>query len=163
MNIPQPENSIPHLPVLYHEIIKALQPVSPQRYVDATIGAGGHAKGILEHSSPAGQLLGLDIDPNALALSRKYLQIFERRTILVQASYITLQEQIHKAGWEKVQGILLDLGISSMQIDTPERGFSFMHDGPLDMRFDSEGPITAADLVNDLSYEQLSEILWKYG
>lgn len=163
MNVPQTGNSIPHLPVLYHETIKALQPSSPRLYVDATIGAGGHAKGILEKCSPDGQLLGLDIDPNALVLSRKNLHILGQRTHLIQASFTTLLEQIHRVGWENVQGILLDLGISSMQIDSPERGFSFMHEGPLDMRFDPDEPTTAAELVNDLSYDRLAEIIWQFG
>jgi 16S rRNA (cytosine1402-N4)-methyltransferase len=117
----------------------------------------------LEKCSPGGQLLGLDIDPNALDLSKESLQVFEQRTILVHASFTTLLEQIYRVGWEYVQGILLDLGISSMQIDSPERGFSFLHEGPLDMRFNPAELITAADLVNDLPFAQLADIIWQYG
>ena len=132
-------NDTPHQPVLYKEIIHALQPHDGGRYVDGTLGAGGHARGILEASAPDGQLLGLDVDPQALALARKTLAPYEQRTHLVQASYTSLSAQLAQLGWKAVDGIVLDLGVSSMQFDTPERGFSFMNDAPLDMRF---GPST---------------------
>ena len=163
MAIPETEKRLPHLPVLYQEIITALRPNSPGRYVDCTVGAGGHAAGILEHSSPDGQLLGLDLDPQALALANLRLSPFGERVHLVQASYTTLPAQIHQLGWENVQGALFDLGVSSMQIDTPERGFSFLTNGPLDMRFSPEQSEQAADLVNHLPEDQLAEILWLYG
>jgi 16S rRNA (cytosine1402-N4)-methyltransferase len=163
MAIPANSERPPHLPVLYHEIIHALRPNSPGRYVDATIGAGGHAWGILEASNPNGHLLGLDVDPQALALASQRLAVYGDRVTLVQASYTTLMEQIYRLGWDHVQGILLDLGVSSMQIDTPERGFSFQVDGPLDMRFGPEFPQTAADLVNNLPEDRLADILWRYG
>ncbi len=156
------ENS-PHLPVLYQEIITALDPKSPGRYVDGTLGAGGHARGILAASSPAGELLGLDVDPQALALAAANLNEFGSRAILRQASYTTLRIQLDELGWDQVQGILLDLGASSMQFDTPERGFSFQADGPLDMRFSPENPTTASDLVNRLPERQLGEMIWRYG
>jgi 16S rRNA (cytosine1402-N4)-methyltransferase len=153
----------PHLPVLYQEILNALHPQSPGLYVDGTIGAGGHAWGILDKSAPRGRLLGLDVDPQALSITRDRLKSFEGRFDLVRASYLTLTDQIKKAGWQDVQGILLDLGVSSMQIDTPERGFSFMSDGPLDMRLDPGQPTTAADLINGLGEEDLSKLIWEYG
>ena len=156
-------NRLPHLPVLYHEIITALRPISPGRYVDCTVGAGGHAAGILENSSPSGNLLGLDLDPQALALASRRLSQYGERVHLQRASYTSLLEQIHKLGWENVQGILFDLGVSSMQVDTPERGFSFLTNGPLDMRFSPEQPEQAADLVNRLPENQLADILWRYG
>jgi hypothetical protein len=114
-----------HLSVLYHQIILALSPLSPGRYVDATLGAGGHAAGILEASNPDGQLLGLDLDPQALALASRRLSIYGSRATLVQASFTTLSEQTQKLAWKSVDGIVIDLGVSSMQLDTPERGFSF--------------------------------------
>lgn len=131
--------------------------------MDGTIGAGGHAWGILEASSPEGRLLGLDLDPQALGIARQRLQPFEGRAVLVQASYTTLPEQIQELGWPPVQGIVLDLGISSMQLDTPERGFSFQSDGPLDMRFGPGSPLRASDLVNNLPENELADLLWRYG
>jgi 16S rRNA (cytosine1402-N4)-methyltransferase len=160
---PEINNRYPHLSVLYQEIITALRPLSPGRYVDCTVGAGGHAAGILENSSPSGQLLGLDLDPQALAIASRRLSLFGERVHLLQASYTTLLEQIHGLGWEDVQGILFDLGVSSMQVDTPERGFSFLANGPLDMRFSPEQPEQAADLVNHLPEDQIADILWRYG
>ncbi len=153
----------PHDPVLYHEVLQALQPRDGGRYVDGTLGAGGHAWGILDASSPGGLLLGLDLDPQALALAREKLASFGERAVLRQASYLTLKEQLDARGWDSVDGILLDLGISSMQVDTPERGFSFRQDGPLDMRFDPAAPTTAADLVNRLPESELADLIYRYG
>lgn len=154
---------MPHTPVLYNEIIHALQPRRDGLYVDGTVGAGGHAAGILEASTPSGRLLGLDLDPQALELARLRLAPFDSRVILAHASYVTLLDEIHRAGWHLVDGILLDLGLSSMQLDTPERGFSFQQDAPLDMRFDPAAPRTAADLVNHLSEQDLADIIFKFG
>ena len=156
-------NDSPHQPVLYKEIIHALQPRRGGRYVDGTLGAGGHARGILEASVPDGQLLGLDVDPQALALARKTLAPYEQRIHLVQASYTSLSTQLAKLGWAEVDGILLDLGASSMQFDTPERGFSFAQDAPLDMRFGPSMLKTAADLVNELSERELADLIYQYG
>ncbi|MBN8582700.1 MAG: 16S rRNA (cytosine(1402)-N(4))-methyltransferase, partial [Anaerolineae bacterium] len=115
-----------HKPVLYQEIIHALQPRTGGRYVDGTVGAGGHARGILEACAPDGQLLGLDVDPQALAIARETLAPYEGRFHLVQASHITLSEQLASLKWDGIDGIVLDLGASSMQFDNAERGFSFM-------------------------------------
>src|SRR3990172_13113626 len=112
-----------HRPVLYKEIIHALQPQRGGRYVDCTLGAGGHARGILEACSPDGLLLGLDVDPQALALARETLAPYEERIHLMQASYVSLGEQLAALKWEAANGILLDLGASSMQFDNAERGF----------------------------------------
>jgi 16S rRNA (cytosine1402-N4)-methyltransferase len=131
--------------------------------VDGTLGAGGHARGIMEASAPDGQLLGLDVDPQALALARKNLAPYEGRIHLAQASYTSLSTQLARLGWEAVNGILLDLGASSMQFDTPERGFSFLHDAPLDMRFGPHVPQTAADLVNKYSERELADLIYQYG
>ncbi len=152
-----------HRPVLYQEIILSLRPQSPGFYVDGTVGAGGHAWGILDSSQPDGQLLGLDVDPQALAIARAHLTEFGARARLVQASYTSLRDQLDQVGWTTVNGILLDLGVSSMQIDTPERGFSFQMDGPLDMRFSPEQDLQAANLVNDLPERELSDLIWRYG
>ncbi len=153
----------PHRPVLYQEIIHALRPQSPGRYVDCTLGAGGHARGILEACAPDGCLLGLDVDPQALALAREILAPFGERARLVQASYETLTAQLAALGWQAVDGIVLDLGASSMQFDRPERGFSFLQDGPLDMRFGPASPYSAGELVNGLTQEELAELIFRYG
>jgi 16S rRNA (cytosine1402-N4)-methyltransferase len=153
----------PHLPVLYKAIITALDPKSPGRYVDGTLGAGGHAAGILTGSAPNGQLLGLDLDPQALSIARETLAPFGGRAHIVQASYLTMKEEAAKLGWDAVDGIVLDFGVSSMQLDTPERGFSFLNDGPLDMRFTPNAALSAADLVNSFSEEDLADIIFRFG
>lgn len=153
----------PHKPVLYKEIIHALQPKSPGCYIDGTIGAGGHARGVLEACAPDGRLLGLDLDPQALALARETLAPYVERCVLAQASYTSLPEAMHNIGWDLVDGILLDLGVSSMQLDTPERGFSIQHEGPLDMRFNPNLGLSAAQLVNSMAEAELAEMLFKYG
>lgn len=154
-----------HKPVLYQEIIHALQPHDEGLYVDCTVGAGGHARYILQASAPGGKLLGLDLDPQAIETARQQLAPFASRAVLVHASYTTLQRQLAAVGWRAVDGILLDLGVSSMQLDTPARGFSFRADEPLDMRFDPTRPggVTAADLVNTLPERELADIIFRYG
>jgi 16S rRNA (cytosine1402-N4)-methyltransferase len=112
---------------------------------------------------PDGLLLGLDVDPQAIQLATDRLRPFGSRAIIVKASYATLRMQLDAQGWVKVDGILLDLGISSMQVDTPGRGFSFQVDAPLDMRFDPQNPVRAADLVNNLSEKELADMLYQYG
>jgi len=156
-------NDSPHKPVLYKEIIHALQPQKGGRYVDGTLGAGGHARGILEASAPDGQLLGLDVDPQALVIARKTLAPYEHRIHLAQASYKTLSTQLKSLGWDSVDGIVLDLGASSMQFDTAERGFSFMQDAPLDMRFGPHASQTADDIVNSYSERELADSIYEYG
>jgi 16S rRNA (cytosine1402-N4)-methyltransferase len=152
-----------HKPVLYQEIIHSLQPQSGGRYVDGTLGAGGHARGILEACSPDGLLLGLDVDPQALSLSRENLAPYEERTHLVQASYITLTQQLAALKWDFVDGIVLDLGASSMQFDNAERGFSFMQDGPLDMRFGSNAFQSAENIINTYDERDLADLIFRYG
>jgi len=156
-------NDSPHLPVLYKEIIHALQPKQGGRYVDGTLGAGGHARGILEACAPDGQLLGLDVDPQALAIARETLAPYEHRAHLAQASYTTLSTQLKSLEWDSVDGIVLDLGASSMQFDTAERGFSFMQDAPLDMRFGPHAIQTAADIVNNYAELELADLIYEYG
>lgn len=152
-----------HLPVLLETIITALQPRAAGRYIDGTLGAGGHSSSILEASAPDGELLGLDLDPQALALAREKLAVYGSRAHIVQASYTTMKTAAENLGWDLVDGILLDFGVSSMQLDTPERGFSFLHDGPLDMRFSPEAAQSAADLVNTQPEAELAEIINRYG
>src|SRR5215510_580028 len=125
-------NDTPHQPVLYQEIIHALRPHRGGRYVDGTLGAGGHARGILEASAPDE------------CETRKEPRSYESRIHLAQASYTTLSAQLKNLQWDSVDGIVLDLGASSMQLDTAERGFSFLQDAPLDMRFGPHAVQTAA-------------------
>jgi 16S rRNA (cytosine1402-N4)-methyltransferase len=132
-------------------------------YVDGTLGAGGHAWGILEASSPDGLLLGLEVDPLAIDIANERLSEFDGRYTIRQASYTTLENQLASMGWTEVHGIVLDLGLSSIQLDTPGKGFSFSVEDPLDMRFDPRNPVRAEDLVNELSEEDLARIIFEYG
>jgi 16S rRNA (cytosine1402-N4)-methyltransferase len=133
--------------------------------VDGTLGAGGHARGILEACAPDGQLLGLDVDPQALALARETLAPYAAggRIHLVQASYTTLTKQLAELQWDFVDGIVLDLGASSMQFDNAERGFSFMQDGPLDMRFGINAVMSAEEIVNTYDERELANLIFRYG
>ena len=152
-----------HIPVLFQEVLDVLNPVPGGLYVDGTIGAGGHSRGILERSSPDGQLIGIDRDPTALALAESNLAEFSDRVTLIHGSYVELVSHLNNRNWHAVDGILIDLGLSTMQLDTPERGFSFRFDAPLDMRFDPDQSFSAADLVNEYTREELAEIIFTNG
>jgi 16S rRNA (cytosine1402-N4)-methyltransferase len=157
-----------HIPVLPDEVIDGLQAERGGRFIDATVGGGGHASAILDASAPDGVLLGLDRDPAALDVASDRLARFGDRAQLVHASFARLKEVVQAHGFagerSRVDGILFDLGLSSLQLADAQRGFSFMADGPLDMRFDpTSGDPTAADLVNTLSEEELADILYHYG
>jgi len=152
-----------HIPVLYDQVLAGLQIRSGGRYIDATLGAGGHAAGILHASDPDGLLLGLDADPEAIPFARQVLHPFGDRARLQATNFRHLKSVAVALGFEHVDGILMDLGLSSRQLANAERGFSFSLDGPLDMRMDrSQGP-TAADLVNHLPKAKLADLLWQYG
>ncbi len=152
-----------HTPVLYQNVLSLLNLRSGGHYIDGTVGAGGHAAGILEGSSPDGKLLGLDRDPAALQMARRRLAPFGDRFELHHASFGSMAELVRSQGWVHVEGILLDLGISSMQVDRADRGFSFLREGPLDMRFDPTQGLSAHELVNSLPEADLREILWRFG
>lgn len=154
---------VPHVPVLLEEVITGLQVEPDGLYVDGTVGAGGHAMGILEASSPDGRLLGLDIDPQALQISRRRLHPFGNRVTLVRASFVSIKAQVDALELGSADGVLLDLGLSSMQLEQPERGFSFQETGPLDMRFDPGATRTAAELVNTLPEDELADLIYRYG
>ena len=147
-----------HKPVLLAEVLQALRPVNGGRYVDGTVGGGGHAEALLQASSPTGWLFGFDRDGAALAVASERLQRFVGRFELRQGNFADLGAWV-EAG--TCQGVLLDLGVSSPQLDLPERGFSFQRDGPLDMRMDPRGGLTAADLINELSEQELAEMFWE--
>jgi 16S rRNA (cytosine1402-N4)-methyltransferase len=152
-----------HQPVLLKEVIQALQPHSAGIYIDGTVGAGGHAEAILSASSPEGQLFGLDQDKRALEIARRRLAEFADRVHLLHANFDQLGQVTRQLHVPPVDGILLDLGVSSMQFDQPERGFSFQTDGPLDMRMDETTGQTAADLVNHLPEQELADLIYRYG
>ncbi|MGB2897236.1 MAG: 16S rRNA (cytosine(1402)-N(4))-methyltransferase RsmH [Anaerolineales bacterium] len=152
-----------HTPVLYQNVLTALNLNAGGRYIDGTVGAGGHAAGILECSSPDGRLLGLDRDPNALILAGLRLQSFGDRVSLRHASYTAMHEEVSALGWDGVDAILLDLGLSSMQLADPKRGFSFRIDSPLDMRFDPNTDFTADEVVNHMPQDELADVIKRYG
>ena len=158
---PQEYRSPLHIPVLLQAVLSFLQVRPGGVYIDGTVGGGGHAAAILAASAPDGRLLGLDRDPAALKVAREHLAPYGERVTLRRGSFADL---LHLAeGFIPADGVLLDLGLSSLQLADPARGFSFSQDGPLDMRFDpSEGP-TAADLVNTLSVRELTDLLYRYG
>lgn len=153
----------PHLPVLYQEVIQYLSPATPGKFVDGTVGAGGHAYGMLSTFGSGNELLGIDLDPVALEHASARLLSFGKSVQLHQGSYADISDHLHRIGWLKVRGILLDLGVSSMQLDMPEKGFSFRADAPLDMRFNPSAPLTGADLLNGSDELEISRILWEYG
>ncbi|MGD8244085.1 MAG: 16S rRNA (cytosine(1402)-N(4))-methyltransferase RsmH [Anaerolineae bacterium] len=153
-----------HIPVLLDEVIDGLQVKPGGRYIDATVGGGGHAYEILAASSPDGVLLGLDRDPAALEAARARLASHAGRFKLVHGSFSHLAEVADEEDFVLVDGILIDLGLSSLQLADADRGFSFSVDGPLDMRFDTtSSDRTAAELVNLLSCEELADVLFRYG
>lgn len=154
---------LPHVPVLLTEVIAWLAPRLEGRYIDATVGAGGHALGILEASAPSGTLLGLDADPRALAIAAQTLERFGERVRLVHANFENLYDVAAQYGFLSADGIVLDLGLSSMQLSDAQRGFSFSSDGALDMRFDPNVAVTAADLVNTLDERALANLIFEYG
>jgi 16S rRNA (cytosine1402-N4)-methyltransferase len=140
-----------------------MAPKSPGLYLDCTAGAGGHSEGILQASSPKGLLLALDLDPLAISLTKSRLAPFGERATIVQASYIDAARILQQIGWSALDGILMDLGVSSMQLDQQDRGFSFRYDAPLDMRFNPDKGPSAADLLNSLSEKDLADLIWRYG
>lgn len=152
-----------HKPVMLQEVLDELQVRSAGRYIDATVGNGGHAVAILERSAPDGRLLGLDRDQEALTEARKNWAAYETRCLWAHANFEQLAEQAQQHDFTDVDGILFDLGVRSDQLDQPERGFSFMKDGPLDMRMDQTESSTAADLVNTLSEQDLAACFYELG
>jgi 16S rRNA (cytosine1402-N4)-methyltransferase len=152
-----------HVPVMVEEIIQTLAVIPGGRYIDATVGTGGHAKAILEHSQPGGQLLGFDLDLAALKRAEDKLGIFGSSVVLVNDSYANIKSIGVNSGFSPVHGILFDLGLSSFQLSDVERGFSFRTECPLDMRFGLDQVITADDIINSFSEIELASLLWRYG
>ncbi len=152
-----------HVPVLAHETVSWLVRQQGGRYLDCTIGLGGLASRVLDLSSPEGIVVGIDRDEEAIAAARERLNPFAERTRLIQGNFSELKQHLQSAGISEVDGVVFDLGLSSAQLARPERGFSFLNDGPLDMRMEQGGGQTAADLVNKLSESELADVIYRYG
>jgi len=152
-----------HTPVLLNEALEYLGPKSSGTYIDGTLGLGGHTSEILKRSLPYGRVIGIDRDAEALKIAKERLSQFGDRVSLCHGNFSEMKAITEGLGIKEVDGILLDIGVSSLQIDTDIRGFSFLRDAPLDMRMDATAGITAADVVNNYSVSELQELLWKFG
>ncbi len=156
-------HSFPHYPVLLTEVIQAFEPVELQVVVDGTLGAGGHAESLLKAHPEIQYYIGIDQDPQALALAAQRLQPWASKVIFKHGNFAQFDNVLKELSLPPPNAILVDLGVSSMQLDQPIRGFSFMHEGPLDMRMDPTLPLTAADIVNTWSEQELGRIFRDYG
>jgi len=160
---PKSMSATTHIPVLLNETIEALAVQPGGRYIDCTLGAGGHAAAILERSSPGGQLLGIDADPRATKIAGTRLEAYKDSTLLINENFVNLQAICLKYDFLPVHGILFDLGLSSLQLNSNNRGFSFQHDTPLDMRLSPSQEVTAADIINTFSENELARLIKVYG
>ena len=149
-----------HIPVMLPDVLDALQPKPRETYIDGTFGAGGYTRAILETADC--RVVAFDRDPTAIAAGAALVEAFAPRLTLLHRPFGEMAEAIQEIGVEAVDGVVLDIGVSSMQIDQAERGFSFQSDGPLDMRMSCEGP-SAADVVNSFEEEQIADIIYEYG
>ena len=152
-----------HVPVFVERVLEILRPEAGKRYLDGTLGGGGHSEQLLERSSPDGQVLGLDWDEDAVQAAQHSLKRFEDRLVIRWAKFTAAREILEEIGWEKVNGILLDLGLSSHQIESPERGFSFKAKARLDMRMDRRQSLDAYRVVNTFPMTELERIFREYG
>jgi 16S rRNA (cytosine1402-N4)-methyltransferase len=152
-----------HVPVLFDETLALLAPAPGKRFIDCTLGGAGHSSALLERSSPGGRLLALDRDPSAIAHAEERLGSFGDRVVLRKATFDRVAEIAREEGFDRVDGILADVGTSSPQLDVPERGFSFQSEGPLDMRMDPSSGETALELIARLSTEELADGIYKWG
>ncbi|ABS22802.1 16S rRNA (cytosine(1402)-N(4))-methyltransferase RsmH [Bacillus cytotoxicus] len=152
-----------HVTVLLEETVDGLDIKPNGTYVDCTLGGGGHSSYLLSQLTEGGKLIAFDQDEIAIQNAKDKFSSYGEQFIAVKSNFRYLSEKLHELGITEVDGILFDLGVSSPQLDTPERGFSYHHDAPLDMRMDQEAPLTAYDVVNNWSYEQLVRIFFQYG
>ena len=152
-----------HIPVLVNETLEALAVQPGGRYIDCTLGGGGHAAAILEGSSPGGQLLGIDADPEAIEIAKARLEAYSGSTLLINENFANLQAICLKYDFFPVHGILFDVGLSSLQLNSNSRGFSFQHDAPLDMRLGPSQEVTAADIINTSTEVELAHLIREYG
>jgi len=156
-------SAISHIPVLLDETVRALSVQPGGRYIDCTVGGGGHAAAVLENSSPGGQLLGIDADPKALEVAQARLQAHAGSIRLVKDNFANLEAICIKYDFLPVHGVMFDLGLSSLQLNGNNRGFSFQHDDPLDMRLNAEQEVTAADIINNYTESELANVIRTYG
>jgi 16S rRNA (cytosine1402-N4)-methyltransferase len=152
-----------HIPVLLNEVMQFLNLHPNGRYIDATFGAGGHTRELLERTLPGGRVLAVDQDETAIEQGRIELQSYGSRLELVKANFRDIESIVLEHGYAGLDGILADIGVSSMMLDDPARGFSFMREGPLDMRMDLDQPLTAADVLNTYGEKEIANILFNYG
>ncbi len=152
-----------HTTVLLNEAVDGLNIQPDGIYVDCTLGGAGHSELILSKLSDKGRLIAFDQDETAIMNAEKKLERYKDKLTIVKSNFSNLKEEIHNLGITNVDGVLYDLGVSSPQLDTPERGFSYHHDAPLDMRMDSDADISAYDVVNNWKYEDLVRIFFRYG
>lgn len=157
------EMEFKHVPVLFEECMENLNIKPDGIYVDGTLGGGGHAFGIGERLSEKGLLIGIDRDRDALEAAGKRLEPLKCRKLLVQSTYAEIKDVLQKNGIEGIDGALLDIGVSSYQLDNSERGFSYMQDAPLDMRMNRDDSFTAYDVINTYSKKELNDIIKNYG
>jgi 16S rRNA (cytosine1402-N4)-methyltransferase len=161
---PNPDSSHTiHTSVLLEEVIRFLAPVDGGIYIDGTLGLGGHAERILQSCGPSGRVIGFEWDASGLELARKRLAPFGERFYALHRSYAEIVDGLTELDIEKVDGLLLDLGVSSLQFDSGERGFSFQANGPLDMRMDKRIRRSAEEIINDFSKEDLADIFYYFG
>jgi 16S rRNA (cytosine1402-N4)-methyltransferase len=156
-------SALSHTPVLLEETIEALAVQPGGRYIDCTLGGGGHAATILDRSSPGGQLLGIDADPEAIKVAKARLEAYSNSTLLINQNFVNLRDICIKYHFFPVHGILFDLGLSSLQLNGNGRGFSFQHDAPLDMRLSPNQQVTAAEIVNNSSEVELARLIKTLG
>lgn len=152
-----------HIPVLYEETLENLVKNPAGTYVDCTLGGGGHSEGILKKLSENGSLISIDQDQEAINFASKRLEKYRDRHQIFKDNFVNLDTVIYMAGFEKVDGILMDIGVSSKQLDDPERGFSYKYDTKLDMRMDKKAKFSAYELVNEYPEEEISRIIYEYG
>lgn len=152
-----------HTPVMVRQVLAGLNVRPGGRYIDCTVGAGGHASAIMEAASPGGSLLGIDRDPEALEAARRRLERYGDDVRLVEGDYDEVGRICRELGFAPVHGVLFDLGLSSLQLEAAERGFSFQREGPLDMRFSPHQELTADKIVNGCDEDELAELIYRYG
>ena len=152
-----------HIPVLVKEVLELLDPKENENFIDTTIGEGGHAIEILERTKPFGKLLGIDLDKNQINNSRHNLSESKERIVLVNDSYANLKEIVDRTRFRPISGILLDLGFSSYHVAESSRGFSFLRNEPLDMRYDEANELTAGKIINEYSGQEIERILREFG
>lgn len=152
-----------HIPVLLQETLQYLDPKAGGVYIDGTLGGAGHSSEIVKRIIPGGMLIGIDQDSNAIEAAGKRLEQYKENVIIVRNNFRNIKSIARESGFSEVDGILLDIGVSSHQLDEEERGFSYMHDGPLDMRMDTSREYTASDIVNESTESELIRIISDYG